>query len=154
MDAKKLLQNIAKARDAVFKARENRKCKCSDFCLQYEGSCQCGSHRPVIRAENELQLLLNSIEKEEEEEEEEEGAVDSAWHDLDLSAWVLKYTGKEEAKEPQLVEAKALSTEYGLQVVYEHVIGDRKGERFTVFYPSGVKEDKLLSCPAGPLAGF
>ena len=66
-EAEHLLQKIAKARDAVFKARENRECKCSDFCLQYEGSCQCGSHRPVIRAENELQLLLNSIEKEEEE---------------------------------------------------------------------------------------
>ena len=66
MNAQQLLQKIAKARDAVFKARENRKCKCSDFCLQYESGCQCGSHIPVIGAENELQLLLNSIEKEEE----------------------------------------------------------------------------------------
>ncbi len=64
-NANELLQKIAKARDAVFEARKNRRCTCSGFYLQYEGCCGCGAHRPVIRAENELQLLLNSIEKEE-----------------------------------------------------------------------------------------
>jgi len=54
------ITKIKEARDNLKNAKPV-KCTCTGFVLQYYGSCQCYSERPVTNARNILMKIINSL---------------------------------------------------------------------------------------------
>ena len=61
MNEKEFLAKIKKARDRIKRERKHVKCRCSSFCLQYEGSCQCFPERKLNEAKADLWELLDRL---------------------------------------------------------------------------------------------
>jgi hypothetical protein len=57
MKHKETMDEIRSLRKELTLAIDNKKCVCSGFCLQYEGSCQCGSENEINRLKCELENL-------------------------------------------------------------------------------------------------
>ncbi len=63
----KLIEELKKERALLETALKEQRsnCRCSAFCIQYEGGCQCGSEHPAHECEFRIHDLIEKLCEEE-----------------------------------------------------------------------------------------